>query len=338
VAQEASPHAVFADRAAASIARRSRLAGDAGRDGMTMPSIVADSITQLPPGCSGKAVIAASHGGLYSAHCVLAAAVEGAIFCDAGIGRERAGVAGLSFLDQHQIPAAAIGHASARIGDGADCMSRGILTVVNDAARRIGIRTGMPASDAAAMLQAALDRRDLRTLAFASEVMEARSTIIPRHSRDPSVRREAQFAPDQVRFEIEDFLPVPVVAIDSNSLVSERDSRSIVLTGSHGGLLGGRSDRAIKNRVFAVVYNDADVGADGAGISRLGALDELEIPAATVSAWSARIGDGRSTYLDGFITHLNRSAIALGGERGISSRAFVARLAEAWVKGKRSDQ
>ncbi len=180
----------------------------------------------------------------------------------------------------------------------------------------------MPASVAVAMMQA----------------MEPPSAKTPWHSGDPSDRCEFDRPEHQVRFAIEECLPVPVVAIDSNSLVAETDSQSIVLTGSHGGLLGGRSDRAIKNRVFAVVYNDADVGADGAGISRLGALEDLRIPAATVSAWSARIGDGRSTYQEGFITHLNDSAIALGGERGISTKTFVARLAEAWIQGKRSEK
>lgn len=296
---------------------------------MTMPSHVVDSITQLPPDCSGEAVLAASHGGLYSAHCAVAAGVKAAIFCDAGIGRERAGVAGLSYLDQHQIPAAAISHVSARIGDGADCISRGILSVVNEAARTIGIKAGMPASTAVAMMQAALDRRSIITSEFAAPAMQP---------WDRSAGCELDPTEHQVRFEIAECLPVPVVAIDSNSLVTEKDLQSIVLTGSHGGLLGGQSERAIKNRVFAIVYNDADLGADGAGISRLGALDDLRIPAATVSAWSARIGDGRSTYLDGFITHLNRSAIALGGERGISSRTFVERMAEAWAKGKGSER
>jgi hypothetical protein len=307
---------------------------------MSMSSIVADSITQLPPDCGGLAVIAASHGGLYSAHRALAAAVRGAIFCDAGIGRERAGVAGLSLLDLHQIPAATISHASARIGDGADCMSRGILSVVNEAARRAGIKPGMPASTAVVLMQAALDRGDVIASDCAAEAGTPRSSVLPRLSHDLSARSATQLAPVQheVRFEIEEFLPVPVTAIDSNSLVDEGDSQSILLTGSHGGLLGGRSESAIKNRVFAVVYNDADLGADGAGISRLAALDDLKIPAATVSAWSARIGDGRSTYLDGFITHLNRSAIALGGERGISSKSLVARLAEAWIKRKRSEK
>ena len=304
-----------------------------------MQAIFVDSITDLPLDCTGKVVMAASHGGLYSAHCGLAAAVTGAIFCDAGIGREQAGIAGLALLDQHDVPAAAIHHSSARIGDGADCMSRGVLSVVNEAARRLGVRAGMNASGALEVMQASVTGPGLVETARYRELDGADHIERLCAGQEPEAKRVAVMrhpAAAQSRFDIMDFHEVPVVAIDSNSLVAATDADAVVLTGSHGGLLGGRSERAIKHRVFAVVYNDADVGADGAGISRLGALDRLNIPAATVSAWSARIGDGRSTYSDGFITHVNCSAVALGGERGISCSSFVGRLAEAWIKRKRS--
>ncbi|MGO4714033.1 hypothetical protein [Bradyrhizobium sp. 2TAF24] len=287
-----------------------------------MTGLVLDSITELPPCIAGRAVVAASHGGIYSARCALAAAAGGVILCDAGIGREQAGVAGLALLDVHGVPAAAVSHASARIGDGADCLARGVLSVANGAARRLGLGEGMRAAEALVRLQDALP----------PSVAAVRPT-------DSGVRR-INGGPGggaaQARCAIADFLPVPVVTIDSNSLVTAADADAIVLTGSHGGLLGGRRGSAIKHRVFAVVYNDADVGVDGAGISRLGALDALGIPAATVSAWSARIGDGRSTLADGFITHVNRSAAAIGGERGISSPAFVSRLAAVWIDARRN--
>jgi hypothetical protein len=45
-----------------------------------------------------------------------------------------------------------------------------------------------------------------------------------------------------------------------------------------------------------------------------------------VSAWSARIGDGLSTFEDGYISHINNHAAAAGGEVGISAQELVARL------------
>ena len=65
------------------------------------------------------------------------------------------------------------------------------------------------------------------------------------------------------------------------------------------------------------LYNDAGIGKDEAGVSRLPALDARGIAAATVSAASARIGDARSTYEDGIISRVNASAAALGLREGI---------------------
>ena len=59
-------------------------------------------------------------------------------------------------------------------------------------------------------------------------------------------------------------------------------------------------------------YNDAGVGVDDAGLARLAVLDEQGIPAATVDAATARIGDGRSTYRDGLLSCVNAAADALG--------------------------
>ena len=84
--------------------------------------------------------------------------------------------------------------------------------------------------------------------------------------------------------------------------------------------------------MFAAIYNDADFGTDDAGISRLPALDARRIAGACVSAWSARIGDGQSTYRDGFVTAINARAKACGGEIGISARELVARLVAARMK------
>ena len=70
---------------------------------------------------------------------------------------------------------------------------------------------------------------------------------------------------------------IAALALDSASLVKPEDAGAIVLTGSHGALLGGRPETAIKVAVFGAVYNDADRGIDDAGISRLPALDQRGI-------------------------------------------------------------
>ena len=117
-----------------------------------------------------------------------------------------------------------------------------------------------------------------------------------------------------------------VFALDSASLVLPEYRDAIVVTGSHGGLLGGRPETALKYDVRSALYNDAGIGKDEAGVSRLPALDARGIPAAAVAAASARIGDARSTYEDGIISRINDRAATLGLREGISARDFVAGL------------
>src|SRR5262245_53672480 len=113
-----------------------------------MKPLCFDSVTLVPPTLRGKAVLAASHGGTYVADVALRLGLGGLIVSDAGIGRERAGVAGLDRLERHGVPAAAVSVHSAPIGDGSACFMRGVISVVNGTARSIGIKGGMGAREA----------------------------------------------------------------------------------------------------------------------------------------------------------------------------------------------
>jgi hypothetical protein len=272
------------------------MAGIALREGALPelpPILTADSITRLADEAAGAVVVNGSHGGVYAAYLAAKLGVAAAIFNDAGVGRDRAGIAGLDYLGTFGIPAAAVGHQSARIGDGADMMARGRLTHVNRPAQTLGCRPGMACWDAAVCLQKAAP-----------------------NGREPPAEREGAFllAAD-----------APAVwALDSASLVNTEHDRTIVVTGSHGGLLGGRQDTALKYDAFAALFNDAGIGVDEAGVSRLPALDSRGIAAGTVAAASARIGDARSTFEDGILSRLNPCAAALGVAPGMTARDFVA--------------
>ena len=104
--------------------------------------------------------------------------------------------------------------------------------------------------------------------------------------------------------------------IDSASLIAPEDAGQIIVTGSHGALVGGSAPMALRVDGFAAVFSDAGVGADGAGITRLPALDTRGIAGLTVSAASARIGDAASLYADGLISHANATARRLGARPG----------------------
>ncbi len=118
--------------------------------------------------------------------------------------------------------------------------------------------------------------------------------------------------------------PPAVWAFDSASAVGPEHVGAIVVTGSHGGLLGGKPETALKYDALAALFNDAGIGVDEAGVTRLAALDRRGVAAATVAAASARIGDARSTYEDGILSRVNARAAALGLAPGNTAREFVA--------------
>jgi hypothetical protein len=262
---------------------------------MLAPIVTADSITRIGDEANGAVVVNASHGGIYAAYLAAKLHAAAAIFNDAGIGKDRAGIGGLDYLDALGIAAATIGHETARIGDGADMLARGVITYANALAVALGVRPGLPCAEAAALLQQAQPSERPPP-----EALEAAFLVVPE--------------------------PVRVWALDSASLVLPEHKDAIVITGSHGGLLGGKPETALKYDVSAAFYNDAGIGIDEAGVSRLPALDRRGIPAVTVSAASARIGDARSTYEDGILSRVNARAAALGLAPGMSARDAVALL------------
>lgn len=111
-----------------------------------------------------------------------------------------------------------------------------------------------------------------------------------------------------------------------------------MVTGSHGALLGGKPETAIRVDALAAIYHDAGIGIDEAGISRLPALDRRGIAGATVAGDTARIGDARSVWETGRISHLNPLAESWGGKRGMAVATFAEVIAAraSLVRGKKS--
>ncbi|MEZ5857306.1 MAG: hypothetical protein R3D67_22195, partial [Hyphomicrobiaceae bacterium] len=93
--------------------------------------LVLDSVTHLKDEHRGRVAYCGSHGGIYAAYYAAHKGLAAVILNDAGIGRERAGVAGLALLENLGVPAATISHLTARIGEGEDGIARGIISTVN---------------------------------------------------------------------------------------------------------------------------------------------------------------------------------------------------------------
>lgn len=251
-----------------------------------------DSITDAREEHAGGVVVTGSHGGLYPAAVASRWRFRAAIFNDAGVGRGEAGVAGVIALGKIGTPAVAVDCHSARIGEAAETLA-GVVTMVNPAAMALRVSFGMDAGEAARRFLAAAE---------------------PEGRLDPPLeaRREAPVGDGRVWL------------LDSASLVGPEDEDEVVVTGSHGGLIGGDPARALKARARFAVFNDAGMGKDRIGMSRLPALDARGVAAVTVAAASARIGEAASALESGVISAVNEAAAAMGAEVGMPLRRCIA--------------
>ena len=258
------------------------------------------SITKLPSNIAGGVLVSGSHGGLYPAYLAARSGVRGVVFNDAGGGRDDAGFASLPYLDNLEIPAATCSHLSARIGDGKDMMGRGKISHVNLAAVELGCRAGQSVGETAGLM-----------------------TFSALRSYDAPVYQESRVC----------FLKAGaepgVWGIDSASLVKPGDLGQIIVTGSHGGLLGNDPASAIRVQVAACAFNDAGVGIERVGITRLPVLNERGIAAVAVDCMSARIGDARSMWETGKISYVNQVSRTMGIDPGQSLPVFAEKVRRA---------
>jgi len=247
-----------------------------------MGAVLADTATKLGEDARGAVIVTGSHGGRYAAYLTLGALPRAVIHNDAGIGKDEAGIAVLAIAEALGVAAATASHASCRIGDAADTLQRGVISAANALSGALGVCPGMP----------------------------CREAILRLLSADPSNRYPESCG--EVRRVIDSHAKKRIVLVDSASLIDAADAGQIIVTASHGGLVGGDAKMALKADAFAAVFNDAGVGMEGAGICRLPALDARGIAGLTVSAASARIGDAGSAFGEGIISYVNATAARLG--------------------------
>lgn len=96
------------------------------------------------------------------------------------------------------------------------------------------------------------------------------------------------------------------VLIDSISFLTADDDGRIVVCASHGGASSG--EYAAQHRPNLVLFNDAGVGKDNAGIEALHVLNKKGQAACAVSHDSARIGDVADTWEHGALSYVNDTA------------------------------
>jgi len=98
-------------------------------------------VTEVTPAHATCVVVTGSHGGQSAGRYALAVRARLYVFNDAGVGKDKAGIAALTMLDAVGQPAVAVAHTSARIGEAADTWG-GTISRANAAAAALGFRAG----------------------------------------------------------------------------------------------------------------------------------------------------------------------------------------------------
>jgi hypothetical protein len=113
---------------------------------------IVDSITELSPADQGCIAVSGSHGGTSAARYAVAARPLLTVFNDAGVGKDRAGIAGLALLEAESLAACTVAHDTARIGDARSTLADGIISHLNGPARALGAHQHQRCADIVAAL------------------------------------------------------------------------------------------------------------------------------------------------------------------------------------------
>lgn len=115
-----------------------------------------------------------------------------------------------------------------------------------------------------------------------------------------------------------------VIIMDSITKVTPDDEGAVVVCASHGGTSSG--EFALEVPLKAVIFNDAGVGKDNAGIAALEMLQKRGVAAAAVAHTSGRIGDSKDMWENGVLSHVNAAGRAAGLAPGANVRAVLTEL------------
>lgn len=108
-----------------------------------------------------------------------------------------------------------------------------------------------------------------------------------------------------------------ITAMDSVTFIEKANRGDVIVCGSHGGIPS--AEYALSFHPKGIIFNDAGMGKENAGIEGLNILDKANIPASAAAADSAKIGDGMDTYHNGVVSAFNDIAY----KKGVRERMLV---------------
>ncbi len=223
---------------------------------------------------------------------VLKLGVRGVIAHESGIGKNNKAIEGLVIAERNRIPAAAVATNSALVSNGKS-VSEGVISFANKPVQFMGVTKGMNAFEAAKLM---LDSRE-------------------------GTKVTIQYTFDNQLKLVDQKGDTKVYTIWSIGLVKKPYPKDIFCVASHSGVAMAHYTLPVQPR--AIFANDAGIAKDSSGVAGLKILDDYGIIAAGVKAMSAEIGNPTSTYEDGIISVVNKSAEQVGIIEGISVKDAI---------------
>ena len=262
---------------------------------MNLPEgvILLDSLGDLQPDNASPILVCASHCGDNGAFArkLKNCRVKAVFLNNAGIGKNQAGISGLSHYEAENILACAVDHNSAEIGVARDTWVSGIISHTNTLAEEAGIQPGDSVQEAVAKIIYII-----APTASTQENKNSESLIDENKDSKVNLKKQIQTQIDGVS----------ITVTDSITFLNENNAGDIVVCGSHGGVSAGHY--AQKLQLKAVFFNDAGIGKNNAGIKSLDSLSDAGILACTVDCMSAEIFNGQDILDNGIITACNQLA------------------------------
>jgi uncharacterized protein YunC (DUF1805 family) len=275
--------------------------------------ILLDSLGDLQPNNTSPILVCGSHCGDNGtfAQKVKNCNIKAVFLNNAGIGKNHAGISGLTHYNAEGILACAVDNHSAEIGIALDTWESGIISHTGTLAHEAGIQIGDAVKEAVAKIRHRINPSSLSEKNRNIELHIAEN--IESHSK-PELKKQIQTQVDGISLTV----------TDSITFLNKNNAGDIVVCGSHGGLSAGHY--AQKHCVKAVFFNDAGIGKNNAGIKSLELLSNGEIIACTVSCMSAEIFNGQDTLENGIISVCNQLAKSRGIKETMSIKEAIKRI------------
>jgi hypothetical protein len=130
------------------------------KQSQTTRLIIVDTSSDVTAENDTDVIVTGSHSGLNSGEHLSSLKITGVISNDGGIGKNDAGIAGLKIFEENGIPAATVSSMSAEIGNGTSTYEQGVISAVNESAKKLGVQVAMSARDSADILFNAVVAQD----------------------------------------------------------------------------------------------------------------------------------------------------------------------------------